>query len=189
MNKLLLSTLMLMFLLVGCKSPNDDRAVSKSTEDSANTSDVEKIPEQRPIVAGKPSAPIEFHYEIPAGLKNGDVNTTTLIIIPTVDASQIEVTMTPYQGLADLSGNSNLLFTNVPVGVETAIELTVQLLNDVGYLTVEATITERNGKISSKVFLIKYGLATVTQLKNNSENTIYNNELGRSIILMPAEEK
>jgi len=97
--------------------------------------------------------------------------------------------MTPYQGLADLSGNSNLLFTNVPVGVETAIELTVQLLNDVGYLTVEATITERNGKISSKVFLIKYGLATVTQLKNNSENTIYNNELGRSIILMPAEEK
>jgi len=48
MNKLLLSTLMLMFLLVGCKSPNDDRAVSKSTEDSANTSDVEKIPEQRP---------------------------------------------------------------------------------------------------------------------------------------------
>ncbi len=107
---------------------------------------------------GKPTAPVSIEFLVPENLQAGDTVTTAIQFGAEADLEQLEVSVAPYEGVEIISKNETVVFQSVKQGETRAIEVTVRLLDKIGYLSVFAT-TSITGRVSTKAIAIRYGSA------------------------------
>jgi hypothetical protein len=138
--------------------------------------------------AAKPTATVSIEYGVPENLKTGDTVSTRIGFVAETDSERLDVSVAPYEGLDVVSKNEKTVFQNVRKGEKREIEVTVRLTDEIGYLSVFATITTARGT-STKSIAIRYGTpGDATKQKLKSQNLQKTPE-GKNLILFPGEAR
>ena len=140
-------------------------------------------------VQAKPVAPVELDYSVPKNMAPGTQVTTLITFIATADLQQLTVSARAYKGLVLLSGGDPLVFSDLKRGDRREMEVSIQLADEVGYLSVFATTTDSRAKTQARSMAIKYGqVGEATKQKTRPQGLI-ENPAGEKLILMPAEPR
>ena len=137
----------------------------------------------------KPSAPILIEYSVPKTIEPNIPVITVIKFISERDLKSLKVQALAYSGIKLESAKEPVKFISVLTGDYREVQVTVRLLDEVGYLSVFATTTDLQGRTKSKSILIKYGTATKTTIEKMKSPDLKEDSEGRKVILMPATIK
>lgn len=136
----------------------------------------------------KPTAPVSIEYSVPKNVHTGDTVSTTMSFVAEANLEQLEVSVSPYEGLEVVSNNVKSIFQSVKKGEKREIAVTVRLTAEIGYLSVFATTITSRG-VSAKTVAIRYGIpGEATKQKLKSEK-LQKTEEGKKMILFPGEKR
>ena len=142
-----------------------------------------------PAVHAKPTAPVEIEYSVPKNVATGDEVTTVIRFVAKSNLQNLTVSASPYSGLDLLSGGDMVEFTNLQKGDTREIEVEINLLGEVGYLSVFATTTNALGNVQTKSIAVRYGTAGEATMKKIQPKGLVEGAKGEKLILMPGEAR
>ncbi len=135
-------------------------------------------------VSAKPSAPVAISSTQPNTISAGDEFSATLTFTAQSDIKQLDIKLSPYQGIEVVSTNTETSFYDLKRSETRTLEVTLRLLQLGGYLSVFATTTSNDDSKKTKAATITFGNIKNIKRSASPTHTIIN---GEKLILMPAK--
>ena len=136
------------------------------------------------VAQAKPSAAIDIQHTAPKNISSGDNAVATITLVAKTDIQHLTVDLSAYKGLTLVSGDEHIQVSGLNNGESHQLDVTIHLIDNIGYLAVKATLTDINGQQQHKNIALRFGERT-----SSSEKTNLSEIKDKKFILMPAKKK